>query len=120
MLARRIHFNSLRNAIDALDAIGTGNSRLMASRAIHLNIYLEKVPGDEAKLLKTVYNDIGAEAAISQDAYFEKEGVVTDMIVMGTVYQHREARRILKENPKLMHLINEIETVVECAPEVVE
>jgi hypothetical protein len=117
MDARKIVFDSIREATAAIESLGSGNSRLMASRAIHINVLIRKVPGPEARFLKTVYNDIGAEAAISHQAYFEENGAVTDMIVMGTIYQHREVRRILTDNPKIRPWLEEIGTVVENSPE---
>jgi hypothetical protein len=120
MDARKIEFSSMGEAIRAIDAVGSGNSRFMACRAIHINVLIRNVPGAEAKLLKTTYNDIGAEAAISHHAYHGEEGVVTDMIVMGTVYQHREVRRILLENQQIQPWVQEIATVVENSPEILE
>jgi hypothetical protein len=117
MEALKIVFDSIREAFAAIEGLGSDNSRLMASRAIHVNVLVRQVPGPEARFLKTVYNDIGAEAAISHEAYFEENGAVTDMIVMGTIYQHREVRRILTDNPKIKPLLEAIETVVENAPE---
>jgi len=38
-----------------------------------------------------VYNDIGTEVVISHQAYYEQDGAVTDMVVMGTVYQGSQA-----------------------------
>ncbi len=120
MDARKIVFDSIRDATAAIEKLGSGNSRLMASRAIHVNVLVRDVPGPEARFLKTVYNDIGAEAAISHQAYFEENGAVTDMIVMGTIYQHREVRRILTDNPRIRPWLEAIGAVVENSPESVE
>jgi hypothetical protein len=117
MTAEKILLTSVREATDAIDLVGSNNSALMATRAIHINVLLRMVPGDEARLLKWTYNDVGAEAAISRQAYQEEEGAVTDMIVMGTVYQHREVRRVLADNPALRRWIHAIENVVENATE---
>ena len=64
-----------------------------------------------------MYNDIGTEVVISHQAYYEQDGAVTDMVVMGTVHQHREVRRILSGNPKIQPWIDAISQVVENAPE---
>ena len=117
MDARKIVLDSIREATAAIEGLGSGNSRLMATRAIHINVLVRQVPGSEARFLKTVYNDIGAEVAISHQAYFEEDGAVTDMIVMGTVYQHREVRRILTDNWRIRPWLEAIETVVENATE---
>jgi hypothetical protein len=117
MIAEKMEFDSVEEATRAIDGLGSNNSRMMATRAIHINILLRHVPGTDARFIKTVYNDIGAETAISKDAYYEEPGAVTDMLVMGTVYQHREVRRILGENPHFHELIQAIELVVENAPE---
>jgi hypothetical protein len=117
MDAERIIFESVEAATRAIDGIGSNNSRMMATRAIHVNVMLRRVPGPLAKTLKTAYNDIGAEAAISSSAYYEEQGAVTDMVVMGTVYQHREVRRVLVDNATVRPWIEAIETVVENAPE---
>jgi hypothetical protein len=120
MDARKIVLDSIREATAAIEGLGSNNSRLMASRAVHINVLVRQVPGPEARFLKSVYNDIGAEAAISHQAYFEENGAVTDMIVMGSIYQHREVRRILTDNPKIHPLLEAIGTVVENAPESLE
>jgi len=117
MTAERIELRSVREATEAIDRLGSNNSRLMATRAIHINVLVRQVPGPEARVLKTLYNDVGAEAAISSQAYTAEQGAVTDMIVMGTVYQHREVRRVLAEDLKTRPWIDAIESVVENTPE---
>jgi hypothetical protein len=117
MDARIIRFSSIAQAHVAIDRLGSGNTPMMASRAIHINILLKRVPGPEAKSLKTAYNEIGAEAAISSSAYNEEDGAITDMIVMGTLYQHREVRRILMHDTRLAPWITEIRELVENAEE---
>ena len=118
MEAEKIELNSVKQAAAIIEKVGAGSYEFMAQRAIHINILVRGVPGDKARVLKKVYNDIGAEAAISHDAYFGEEGAVTDMIVMGNVYHHREARRILTDNPKVKSLMEKIQAVVESAPEI--
>ncbi|MGD9817550.1 MAG: hypothetical protein AB7V04_02510 [Desulfomonilaceae bacterium] len=115
MLAEKIHLENIEKAVEAIDAVGANNSPMMAARAIHVNLLIRKVSGSQAKFVKTVYNDIGAEVAISSDAYFEKEGCVTDMLVMGTIYQHREVKRILDGNPEIKPIIDAISLMVEKA-----
>ncbi len=117
MKASKAEFSSVSRAVEAIDALGSNNSALMATRAIHINVLLKQVPGDAAKIIKKAYNEIGAEAAISSDAYYEVKGAITDMIVMGTIYQHREARRVLSQNQQVQLWIEEIANVVEEAPE---
>jgi len=117
MIAEKMDFGSVAEATNAISVIGSGNSEMMATRAIHINVLVRGVPGPEARFLKTVYNDIGAEAAISHQAYFETPGAVTDMIAMGSLYQHREVRRILAGNPKFKKLLDVITRVVEDAKE---
>lgn len=117
MTTEKIEFKSIGHAVSVLDAIGSGNSPMMATRAIHINVLLKNIPGSTARLLKGAYNDIGAEAAISSAAYHDRNDVPTDMVVMGTVYQHREVRRILKDDRRVSALIDEIGQIVENAPE---
>ena len=69
MDARKINLDSVKAAMEALDRIGTGNSSLMAQRAIHINILLRQVSGPDARRLKKTYNEIGAEAAVNQRVY---------------------------------------------------
>lgn len=120
MKAEQIEFDCIRAAVEALDRIGTGNSRLMADRAIHINVLVRQVPGDDARSLKEAYNEIGAEAAVSRQVYAHEEGAVTDIIVMGTVYQHREVRRILADNPLTRSWLNAIERVVETSKQAMD
>jgi len=117
MKAGKAEFTSVSRAVKAIEGLGSNNSELMATRAVHINVLLEEVPGDAAKTIKKAYNEIGAEAAISSNAYYEVEGTITDMIVMGTVYQHREAKRVLSENKQVRQWIDAIAEVVEEAPE---
>lgn len=121
MTAVRLSFASIREATEAIDRVGSDNGPFMATRAIHLNVLLRDVPGNDARVLKGIYNDVGAEAAISREAYRGEEGgSVTDMIVMGTVYQHREVRRILVDNSQLRPWTEKIEQVVEKAAEMAD
>lgn len=117
MEAERIEFQSAREGASAIDGLGASNSELMATRAIHINVFVRAVPRKEARSLKSVYNEIGAEVAVSHGTYYEEEGPPTDMIVMGSLYHHREARRIVAEDARLRPLIREIERVVEAVPE---
>ncbi len=113
MPAEKIKFKSVQEAWEAIEAIGSSNSEIMATRAVHVNILMRDVPGKRARTLKRIYNDIGAEVAISHDAFYEKEGVITDMIVMGSIYQHREARRILADDPEMTSILDDINEIVE-------
>lgn len=117
MTAEKIELHSVREAFEAIERLGSNNSLLMATRGIHINVLIRRVPGTEARLLKAVYNDIGAEAAISSQAYQEEEGAVTDVIVMGTLYQHREVRRVLQSDARTRQWIDAIEVVVENSAE---
>lgn len=115
MLIDKIELKNVKSAIEAIDAVGANNTEMMATRAIHVNLLLRQVPGAQAKFVKTVYNEIGGEVAISSDAYFEKAGSVTDMLVMGTIYQHREVRRILNGNSETKPIVDAIAVLVEQA-----
>lgn len=117
--AERIRFLNVRGAREAIEILGANNSELMATRAVHLNVILRNVPGREALFIKRIYNDIGAEAAISSQAYHEVEGAVTDMLVMGTLYQHREVRRVLADNMDVRAWVQAIGQLVENEPETV-
>ncbi len=116
MDAEKIEFGSVGQAVAALDALGSSNSEVMATRAVHINVLVRGVRGREALLLKRAYNEVGAEAAISHDAYSEKENAITDMIIMGTLYQHREVRRVMTGNPTVANLIQAVRSVVEAFP----
>jgi hypothetical protein len=120
MIAEKIDFESVKKATEAIDSIGSNNSELMASRAIHINLIMRQILGKDAKLIKKVYNEIGAEAAISREAYYEEDCVTTDMIIMGTVYQHREARRILGDTHELKPYIEAISLAIESSIEVID
>jgi hypothetical protein len=113
MNAERVFFRTIEEATAAIDAIGSSNSQMMATRAVYVNVLIRQVPENRARLLKRTYKEVGAEVAISHEAYYETEDVVTDMIVMGSVYQHREVRRILTDNPAMGPLIAEIGAVIE-------
>ena len=113
MHAEKIEFSSVERAAAALDALGSSNSEVMATRAVHVNVVVRGAVGSEALLLKRAYNEVGAEAGISHDAYCEKEGAVTDMIIMGTLYQHREVRRVMAGNAAVANLLRAVEAVVE-------
>jgi hypothetical protein len=118
MIAQKLDLESVKSATEAIDSIGSNNSELMASRAIHINLIMRQIQGKDAKSIKKVYNEIGAEAAISRQAYYEEECVKTDMIIMGTVYQHREARRILSDMQDLKPYIEAISVAIEGSKEV--
>lgn len=120
MRSKKLDLPSVKSATQAIDSLGSNNSEMMATRAIHINVLIERVPGDAARLIKSVYNQVGAEAAISSQAYHGEGGAVTDMIAMGTIYQHREVRRVLVTNaPWVRPWLDEIEGIVENAPETV-
>jgi hypothetical protein len=117
MKAEKIVLDTVQQATRAIDALGSTNCELMATRAVHINVLVRKIPGKEARLLKRTYNDVGAEVAVSHDVYYEEQDAASDIIVMGTVYQHREVRRILRDSPMAAPLIGAIEVIVENASE---
>ncbi|MGO8878800.1 MAG: hypothetical protein ACLPVO_10090 [Desulfomonilaceae bacterium] len=118
MIAEKIQFDSVKSASEAIDSVGSNNSELMASRAIHINLIIRQARGVDAKSLKKIYNEIGAEVAISRQAYYEEKDAITDMIIMGTVYQHREARRILVDSNSLKPYIDAISAAIQNSDEV--
>jgi hypothetical protein len=118
MIADKIQFESVKSASEAIDSVGSNNSELMASRAIHINLIIRQAQGVDAKSLKQIYNEIGAEVAISHQAYYEEKDAITDMIIMGTVYQHREARRILVDSKSLKPYVDAISEAIENSDEV--
>ena len=118
MLAEKLQISSVKSASKAIDSVGSNNSELMASRAIHINLIMRQVLGVDAKYLKKIYNEIGAEVAISRQAYYEEKDAITDMIIMGTVYQHREARRILVDSKNLKPYVDAISEAIENSDEV--
>lgn len=67
---------------------------VMAPRARHLLIRLEKVPTVGANLIKKEMLGLGGEAAESSEAY-EGRGEATDVLLMGTVAQHRKLAKKL-------------------------
>jgi hypothetical protein len=117
MDARSVTFQNVQDAIDAIDALGSSNSVMMGTRALHFNVLLSQVPAPAARLLKKAYNEVGAEVAISHSAFYGEECAATEALVMGTLYQHREVRRILAENPEMKDLTAALEAVLENAPE---
>lgn len=117
MDAERIELISVHQATEVLDQIGSNNSALMATRGIHINVLVRQTPGELARALKRVYNDIGAEVAISYEAYSEEQGAITDMVVMGTLYHHREAMRILENNSELVPILQAIDNIITISPE---
>ncbi|MEW6138853.1 MAG: hypothetical protein AB1733_11520 [Thermodesulfobacteriota bacterium] len=117
MLAERIHLESVAKARQAIEALGSSNTEIMATRAIHINVMLRGVPGDVARIIKGLYNDVGAEAAISNSAYRGEEGVTTDMIVMGTLYHHREVKRVVGTLQPPAEWLGAIEDILKAAPE---
>lgn len=114
---QKLHLNSVAEATQAIDKLGASNSKFMATRAIHLNIGLKEVQASHARSLKQVYNEVGAEAAISHDAYMGHFDGTTDMILMGTVYQHREVCRVLAGYLEFHDFVETISAIVENAPE---
>ncbi|MDR3604388.1 MAG: hypothetical protein P4L38_07130 [Syntrophaceae bacterium] len=118
MIAEKIQFDSVKSASEAIDSVGSNNSELMASRAIHINLIIRQARGVDAKSLKKIYNEIGAEVAISRQAYYEEKDAITDMIIMGTVYQHREARRILVDSNSLKPYVDAISAAIQNSDEV--
>jgi len=120
MLAEKIVFRTVRDAAEAIDLLGASHGTMMPYRAVHVNVLIRQIPGTAARSIKTAYNDVGAEAAISSQAYHREEEAVTDMIAMGTVYQHREVKRVLQDDPSVQKWLQAIEQVVDNSPEVKE
>ena len=120
MKSERLALRTVREAEKAVEGLGSTNSELMALRAIHINVLVRNASPAHARSLKNAYNDVGAEAAISHEAYFDEAGGSTDLIAMGSVYHHREVQRILKDEPELRSLLELLAEVVENSPEVGE
>jgi NAD/NADP transhydrogenase alpha subunit len=113
MKSNRIGVDSLDELRAAIDKLGARNSDMMAHRGIYGNVMVEKVPGVHARLLKRHYNDVGAEVAISHDAWLEKEDAVTDILVMGSLYQHGEVRAALAAVSEIQDLLTAIKEALD-------
>jgi hypothetical protein len=113
MRARILTLDSLKDAMGAIEEIGASNSEFMATRAIQINCRLDGVPAKEAREIKKVYNEVGAEAAISHGAFYDEGAQFTDMIIMGTLAHHREVRRVLGHREDLKDLIMTLKDLVE-------
>lgn len=112
MQAKKLYVDKLDELTQILDDIGSGNSAMMATRGVYVNVMITDVQSSNALLLKQYYNDVGAEVAISSDAYHRKEGVITDIVVLASLYQHREVRRNLSNNSEMRTLLDMIETTI--------
>jgi hypothetical protein len=115
METRVLKLESIEQATQAIEEIGASNSEFMATRAIQVNCRLSNVPAQKARAIKKVYNEVGAEAAISHDAFYDEGADSTDMIVMGTVAHHREARRVVENREDLKEITESINGAVEAA-----
>jgi len=118
MKSEGLALRTIKEAEEAVEGLGSTNSELMASRAIHINVLVRKASPAHARSVKKAYNDVGAEAAISHEAYFDEADGFTDLIAMGSVYHHREVQRILKDEPELRPLLELLAEFVENSPEV--
>lgn len=113
MIVKKIHANTQDELCEAMAKLGARNTEMMSLRGIYRNLIVTDVPGPHARILKRYYNDVGAEVAISHDAWLEKEGVVTDILVMGSLYQHGAVRAALATVPEMQDLLTAIKASLE-------
>lgn len=113
MIAKKVQIESADQLLETMDKLGARNTDMMALRGIYRNIIVKDVPGAHARMLKRHYNDVGAEVAISHDAWLEKDGVVTDILVMGSLYQHGEVRAALGAVSEIQDLLTAIKGALE-------
>lgn len=105
MIAQRLELDSVEELRDTINRLGAKNTDMMATRGVYRNVLVKDVPGTHARMLKRYYNDVGAEVAISHDAWLEKDGVITDILVMGSVFHHSEVRAALSTVAELQELL---------------
>ncbi len=115
MKAEVLTIESIEQAVEAIESIGASNSEFMATRAIQVNCLVKDVPVEKARDIKKVYNEVGAEAAISHEAFYGEDCESTDMMIMGTLAHHREVRRVLEHRKDLEDIIQRVKTLVERA-----
>jgi len=113
MIAKKVQIESADQLLETMDKLGARNTDMMALRGIYRNIIVKDVHGAHARMLKRHYNDVGAEVAISHDAWLEKDGVVTDILVMGSLYQHGEVRAALGAVSEIQDLLTAIKVALE-------
>jgi hypothetical protein len=112
MVAKQVQFNTVDELRENMHRLGAKNTEMMALRGIYRNILVKDVLGAHARLLKRLYNDVGAEVAISHDAWLEKDGAVTEILVMGSLYQHSEVRAALATVAEIQYLLNAIKAAL--------
>ena len=113
MTAKKVQTDVLDDLRKTIDELGAKNSDMMALRGVHRNVLVESVHGAHARMLKRYYNDVGAEVAISHDTWLEKKDAVTDILVMGTLFQHGEVRAALATVTELQELLNFIKMALD-------
>lgn len=113
MIAKKVQVESADQLLETMDKLGARNTDMMALRGIYRNIIVKDVPGAHARMLKRHYNDVGADVAISHDAWLEKEGVVTDILIMGSLYQHGEVRAAMATVSEIQTLLSAIKEALE-------
>jgi hypothetical protein len=113
MIAKKVQIERAEQLLETMDKLGARNTDMMALRGIYRNIIVKDVPGAHARMLKRHYNDVGAEVAISHDAWLEKDGVVTDILVMGSLYQHSEVRAAMATVSEIQTLLSAIKAALD-------
>ncbi len=113
MNAKKIQIDSVDELRKTIAGLGAKSTEMMGLRGIYRNVLVKGVPGAHARLLKRHYNDVGAEVAISHDAWLEKEGAVTDILVMGSLYQHGEVRAALATVSEIRELLKAIQAALD-------
>lgn len=115
MEAKILDIESIEQAVEAIESVGASNSEFMATRAIQMNCLVKDVPVEKARAIKKFYNEVGAEAAISHDAFYGEDCQSTDMMIMGTLAHHREVRRVVEHREDLRDVIQTVKKLVEHA-----
>ena len=113
MIGKKLQLDNFEELSETMNRLGAKNSEVMATRGIYRNVLVKEVPGAHARMLKRHYNDVGAEVAISHDAWLEKEGLVTDILVMGSLFHHSEVRSALSTVTELQELLSAIKTALD-------
>lgn len=113
MKAEKAQLNTLEEVRETIDKIGARNSEMMAARGVYANILVRDAPGSLARLLKRHYNDVGGEVALSYNVWLEKEGAMTDILVMGSLHQHGEVRAALGTIPEIRDLLKAIKSALD-------
>jgi len=112
--AEFIDLHSLKDAHQEITTIGSDPKSIdiMAPKAVHKNIRLHNIIGQDAIIIKQDMLSIGGDVAIPKNAFHLDQSPVTILLIGSLAQLHLLVKKLNRHYPRIQHIAQEIKDLL--------